>query len=160
AILRHGATGAPFTFELLVTTREQERVALAFQRDLKRAGIDAPVRVVDAVQFDRRKLTYDFDMIEYRWDQSLSPGNEQHFYWSTAAADNDGTRNYMGVRSPAIDALIAKLLEATERDDFIDAVRALDRVLVSGCYCMPLFYLPDQWVARWSQIAHPAVTSS
>ena len=99
-VLRDRKTGAPFTFEILATTREQERLALAFARDLKRAGITANLRSVDAVQFDRRKLTYDYDMIEYRWDQSLSPGNEQAFYWGSAAADTDGTRNYMGVAQP------------------------------------------------------------
>src|SRR6185437_8426040 len=92
------------------TSKEQERLALAYARDLKRAGIVARVRVVDAVQYDQRRLTYDYDMIEYKWDQSLSPGNEQAFYWGSAAADADGTRNYMGVKSPAIDALIAAML--------------------------------------------------
>ena len=87
--------------------RDEERLALAFARDLKRAGIAARVRVVDAVQYDSRRITFDFDMIEYRWDQSLSPGNEQAFYWGSAAADADGTRNYMGVKSAAIDAMIA-----------------------------------------------------
>ena len=89
-------------------------------------------------------------MIEYRWEQSLSPGNEQTFYWGSAAADEQGTRNYMGVKSAAIDAMIAAMLRARERDDFVDAVRALDRVLISGCYVVPLFYLPQQWVARWT----------
>ena len=111
-VLRSRATRKPLGFEVLVTTRDQERLALAFSRDLKRAGIAARVRVVDAVQYDRRRLTYDFDMIENRWDQSLSPGNEQAFYWASAAADADGTRNYMGVKSPAIDAMIAALLKA------------------------------------------------
>ena len=117
------------------------------------------MRVVDAVQYDRRRLTYDFDMIENRWDQSLSPGNEQAFYWASAAADADGTRNYMGVKSPAIDAMIAALLKAQERDEFVAAVRALDRVLMSGFYVVPLYHLPEQWVARWTTIAHPAETS-
>ena len=76
------------------------------------------MRVVDAVQYDRRKLTFDFDMIQNRWDQSLSPGNEQIFYWGSAAADQDGTRNYMGVKSPAIDAMIAAMLRARERRRF------------------------------------------
>src|SRR5262249_49983280 len=88
---------------------------------------------------------YDFDMIENRWDQSLSPGNEQAFYWGSAAADQPGTRNYMGVKSPAIDAMIAALLKAQDRGDFVAAVRALDRVLISGFYVIPLFYLPAQW---------------
>lgn len=156
--LRDRKTGAPFSFEILATTREQERLALAFARDLKRAGITANLRNVDAVQFDRRKLTYDFDMIEFRWDQSLSPGNEQAFYWGSAAADTDGTRNYMGVKSPAIDAAIAALLQARERSEFVSTVRTLDRILISGFYVVPLFYLPDQWIARSSAIAHPATT--
>ena len=158
-LLRSRATRQPFGFEFLVNTRDQERLALAFARDLKRAGITVRVRVVDAVQYDRRRLTYDYDMIENRWDQSLSPGNEQAFYWSSAAAEADGTRNYMGVKSAAIDAMIAALLKARERDEFISAVRALDRVLISGFYVVPLFHLPGQWVARWTTIAHPAETS-
>ena len=117
------------------------------------------VRVVDAVQYDRRRIAYDFDMIEYRWDQSLSPGNEQAFYWGSAAADEQGTRNYMGVKSPAIDAMIAALLKARERGEFVSAVRALDRLLISGFYVVPLFHLPEQWVARWTTIAHPETIS-
>jgi peptide/nickel transport system substrate-binding protein len=158
-VLRQRTTRRPFSFELLVTNREQERIAIAFQRDLRRAGIAVRVRVVDAVQYDRRRLTYDFDMIEYRWDQSLSPGNEQAFYWSTEAANQDGTRNYMGAKNPAIDAMIAALLKARERQDFVAAVRALDRVLMSGFYLVPLFHLPEQWIARWTMIAHPKETS-
>jgi peptide/nickel transport system substrate-binding protein len=158
-VLRERASRKPFTFEIMVTTKDQERIAIAFSRDLKRAGIAVRIRVVDAVQYDRRRLTYDYDMIEYRWDQSLSPGNEQAFYWGAAAADADGTRNYMGVKSPAIDAMIAALLSARERDDFIAAVRALDRILMSGLYVVPLFHLPDQWVARWTGVAHPTEIS-
>lgn len=153
------AAGRQFSFEIVVTTKDQERIALAFSDQLKRAGIDARVRVVDAVQYDRRRLTYDFDMIENRWDQSLSPGNEQEFYWGSAAADQDGTRNYMGVKSRAIDVLIAELLKAETRGEFVSAVRALDRVLLSGFYVVPLFHLPMQWVARWTYIKHPVTTS-
>ena len=94
-------------------------------------------------------------MILNRWDQSLSPGNEQAFYWSSAAASENGSRNYMGVRSAAIDAMIVATLAARERSDFVAAVRALDRLLISGSYVVPLFYLPEQWVARWSTIQHP-----
>ena len=158
-VLRQRVTGAPFAFEILVTTRDQERIALAFQRDLRRAGIDASVRAVDGVQFDQRRLAFDFDMIQNRWDQSLSPGNEQSFYWGSEAADNPGTRNYMGARDPAIDAMIAAMLEARQRPEFVSAVRALDRALMSGFYVVPLFHLPDQWVARWAAIAHPRETS-
>jgi peptide/nickel transport system substrate-binding protein len=158
-VLRQRTTKAPFTFEILVTTRDQERIALAYQRDLKRAGIEASVRAVDPVQFDQRRLGYEFDMLQNRWDQSLSPGNEQSFYWGSQAADIPGTRNYMGAKDPAIDALIAALLEARERPEFVSAVRALDRTLMSGFYAIPLFNVAEQWIARWNRIEQPATTS-
>jgi peptide/nickel transport system substrate-binding protein len=157
--LRNRTTGVPLSFEIMVTARDEERLALAFANQLARAGITAQVRMVDAVQYEQRLATFDFDKIEYRWEQSLSPGNEQAFYWGSAAADQQGSRNYMGVRSKAIDAMIAAMLRARDRADFVAAVRALDRILISGSYVVPLFYLPDQWVARWNYIAHPARTS-
>jgi peptide/nickel transport system substrate-binding protein len=157
--LRERATHRPFGFEIMVTSKDEERLALTFANNLARAGIDATVRLVDAVQYDQRRVSYDFDMIEYRWEQSLSPGNEQTFYWGSAAGDEPGTRNYMGVKSGAVDAMIDAMLRARGRGDFVDAVRALDRVLISGSYVVPLFYLPQQWVARWNYIAHPARTS-
>jgi peptide/nickel transport system substrate-binding protein len=156
--LRERASGRQFTFEIMVTNRDDERLALALSDNLGRAGIGAHVRLVDAVQYNQRRLSFDFDMIENRWEQSLSPGNEQSFYWGSAAADEQGSRNYMGVRSSAIDAMIAAMLRARERSDFVAAVRALDRLLISGCYVVPLFYLPEQWAAHWSFIAHPART--
>ena len=158
-VLRHRVTKVPLTFEILVTTRDQERIALAFARDLKRAGIEISVRAIDAVQFDQRRLSFDFDMIQNRWDQSLSPGNEQSFYWGSQAADSQGTRNYMGAKDPAIDSLIASLLEAREHAEFVSAVRALDRILMSGCYAIPLYNVQEQWIARWNRIERPAVTA-
>jgi peptide/nickel transport system substrate-binding protein len=158
-VLRQRATKAQLTFEILVTTRDQERIALAFARDLKRAGIEISVRSVDPVQFDQRRLGFDFDMIQNRWDQSLSPGNEQSFYWGTGAADNQGTRNYMGARDPAVDAMVAAMLAAHDRVDFVAAVQALDRVLMSGCYAIPLYNIEEQWIARWNRIERPAATA-
>jgi peptide/nickel transport system substrate-binding protein len=157
--LLNTATGRPLSFEILTTTRDQERVALAFVRNLKRAGIEARVRNVDATQYERRRIAFDFDMIEYRWEQSLSPGNEQLFYWGSAAADQQGSRNYMGVKSKAVDAMIGAMLGATTRDNFVAATRALDRVLLSGFYVVPLYFPPAQWVARWARITHPSQTS-
>jgi peptide/nickel transport system substrate-binding protein len=158
-VLRQRSTKTPFSFEILVTTRDQERIALAYQRDLRRAGIAASVRAVDPVQFDQRRLAYEFDMLQNRWDQSLSPGNEQSFYFGSQAADIPGTRNYMGAKEPAIDALIAVLLEARERPAFVSAVRALDRVLISGFYAIPVFNMRDQWIARWNRIERPEATA-
>jgi peptide/nickel transport system substrate-binding protein len=158
-VLRNRTTGHPLSFEIMVTNRDDERLALAFAASLGRAGIAVQVRLVDAVQYQQRLATFDFDMIEYRWEESLSPGNEQSIYWGSAAAEQQGSRNYMGVKSPAVDAMIAALLRARERADFVAAVRALDRVLISGAYVVPLFYLPEQWVARRAPIRHPARTS-
>jgi peptide/nickel transport system substrate-binding protein len=158
-VLRQRSTKAPLTFEILVTTRDQERIALAYGRDLRRAGIEASVRAVDGVQFDQRRLGFDFDMIQNRWDQSLSPGNEQYFYWGREAADNQGTRNYMGAKDPGIDAMIAAMLEARDHGAFVSAVRALDRTLMSGFYAIPLFNVQEQWIARWNRIERPQATA-
>jgi peptide/nickel transport system substrate-binding protein len=158
-VLRHRLSKAPLTFEILVATRDQERIALAYAHDLKRAGIQASVRAVDAVQFDQRRVGFDFDMIPNRYDQSLSPGNEQNFYWGSEAADNQGTRNYMGAKNPAIDAMIAAMLEAREHGAFVSAVRALDRALMSGSYAIPLFDIQEQWIARWNMIERPKATA-
>ena len=149
------AAGNPFTFEILVVSRDQERIALAFTRGLERLGIQARVRQVDAAQYEQRKQTFDFDMIENIWYPSLSPGNEQNLYWSSAAAEAEGSRNYMGVAEPAIDASINALLDAEDREDFVSAVRALDRVLLSGTYVIPLFGTAEQWVAHWAEFDHP-----
>ena len=153
--MRHTETRAPLTFEILVTTRDQERIALALLRDLKRAGIVPTVRVVDAVQFDQRRISFEFDMIQNRWDQSLSPGNEQYFYWGSEAADSPGSRNYMGAKSPAIDAMIGAMLAARDQADFLSATRALDRAWMAGHYGIPLFNIQEQWIARWNWIERP-----
>jgi peptide/nickel transport system substrate-binding protein len=159
AALVNRATGKPLTFQIMVTSRDDERLALLFAEAVKRAGIAVSVRSVDAVQYDRRRVSYDFDMILFRWDQSLSPGNEQSFYFGSGAADAEGTRNYMGVKSPAIDAVIGAMLKADSRADFVSAVRAEDRVLTSGFYAIPLFGIPAQWIAHWTHVDQPKTTS-
>ncbi len=152
------ATGAPFSFEMLAATREQERLFLNYARSLRRIGVNVTIRQVDSAQYQSRKTAFDFDMIQNRWPASLSPGNEQSFRWSSAAADAEGSFNYPGVKSPAVDAMIAALLAAKTREDFVSAVRTLDRVLMSGAYVLPLFHLPEQWIAYWRQLHYPKVT--
>jgi peptide/nickel transport system substrate-binding protein len=152
-------SGKPLSFEILTVNRDEERLALLYAAQLKRAGITAQVRLVDAVQYEARRIAFDFDMIQARWDESLSPGNEQAFYWSSAAADSNGSRNYMGLKSPAADAMIAALLKAATREEVVASVRALDRVLMSGSFVVPLFYAPEQWLARWATIERPETTS-
>lgn len=152
-------TGKPFSFEIMAATRKQERLLLSYARSLRRAGIEARVRQVDSAIYQRRKTTFDFDMIQNNWPASLSPGNEQSFRWASKAADAEGTFNYPGVKSPAVDAMIEAVLQAGTREDFVSAVRALDRVLLSGNYVVPLFHLPKQWVAYWTRLAYPKTIS-
>jgi len=156
--LINAETGEPFVFEILAATRSQERLLLTYARALKQVGIEARIRQVDSAQYQRRKQTYDFDMIQNFWGVSLSPGNEQSFRWGSAAAVTDGSFNYPGVKSEAVDAMIEALLTAENRDDFVSAVRALDRVLLSGDYVVPLFHLPRQWVAYWRTLKRPDKT--
>lgn len=155
--LRDGALrdsrGEPFAFEIMVTSRSQERLALNFAQSLGRLGITANVRLIDDVQYWRRLSAYDFDMIQWTWPASASPGNEQIGRWGSANADRKGSLNYAGVKSPAIDAVLQALLSARQREDFVAAVRALDRLLVSGFYVVPLYYLPDTWLAHSRDVA-------
>ncbi|MBH0239729.1 ABC transporter substrate-binding protein [Methylobrevis sp. L22] len=150
-----GPDGQPFSFEFLVNAREQERLAIAFRPMLQRLGIDMQVRSVDSTQYWDRQKQYDFDMLQMLWTASLSPGREQLNRWSSEAADVDGTFNFAGVKNPAVDAMIDALLAATSREDFEAAVRALDRVLISGRYVIPLFHLAEDRIAHWVRVTGP-----
>jgi peptide/nickel transport system substrate-binding protein len=150
--------GERLAFEILVKTRQEERLALAFSRNLSRIGVQANVRLVDEVQFQRRRTRFDFDMMIGSWIASPSPGNEQRGRWSSAAATMEGSYNICGAASPAIDAMIGAVVAARDRDDFVAAVRALDRALLSGFYIVPLFYAPDQWVAYSAALGRPETT--
>jgi peptide/nickel transport system substrate-binding protein len=148
--------GVPLSFEMLAQTRQQERLMLSYARNLERLGITTRIRQVDTAQYWSRLKTYDFDMIQWTWGASLSPGNEQLNRWSSKAATIDGSLNYAGVKNPAVDAMIEALLQAVSQEEFTAAVRAFDRVLMSGEYVIPLFYLPKVWVAYWGQLRYPA----
>ena len=154
-----GPDGAPLSFEILVASQDQERLALAYQRSLKLIGVEARIRSVDSAQYQRRRQTFDYDMVMNTWLVSLSPGNEQSYRWGSEAAAQDGSFNYAGVKSPAVDAMIDAMLSARDADGFTDAVRAFDRALISGAYVVPLFHLPEKWVARWTAIGRPEVQS-
>ncbi len=153
------STGKPLTFEMLAGNPSQERLFLTFARDLKRLGIAAKIRVVDSSQYQARLKTYDYDMIQSRWPSSLSPGNEQLFRWSSKMVDRDGSYNFPGVNHPGADAMINAMLQTKTAPEFKSAVRALDRILLSGDYVIPLYHLPKQWVAYWRHLAHPKTTS-
>jgi peptide/nickel transport system substrate-binding protein len=148
-------TGEPFTFEMLAVTSAEERLFLTYARQLEAVGIRATIRQVDSAQYVARKNAFDFDMIQNVWLSSLSPGNEQSYRWSVKAAESEGSFNYPGVKSRAADAMIAAMLAARKREDFVSAVRAFDRVLISGTYVVPLYRLPQQWAAYWSHLVPP-----
>ncbi|WP_457092981.1 extracellular solute-binding protein [Microvirga sp. P5_D2] len=152
--LRRKDTGEPFVFEVLVNSSVQERLALNFAQSLQRVGIRANVRHVDNVQYWRRLSRFEFDMVQWVWPASASPGNEQRNRWGSSAAQRGGSLNHSGANSPAIDRLIDALLEARSREDFVASVRALDRVLLSGFYVVPLFYVGEQWLAYDSNLKH------
>lgn len=150
--------GRQMRFEILLGDTKDAKIALAFVHDMQKIGVDARVRSVDSAQFAGRLEDFDFDMVIYRWINSLSPGNEQLNYWGSAAAVNPGSRNYAGVDNAAIDALAASIANTTSRDELQTQCRALDRALTHGAYFVPLFYMGRDLVFRRPEIARPAVT--
>ena len=151
-------TNAPLTFEVLITSARQARLLLAYSRTLESIGIKLTIREVDSAQYESRLKTSDYDMVQAFWASSLSPGNEQWNRWGSKSADDPGQRNYAGVKSPAVDAMIEAIVSARDASQFRSAVRAYDRVLRSGDYIIPLFYPPKIWVAHWSHLQGPAIT--
>ena len=149
------AAGEQFSFTIAVQFKDQEKLALHYQRTLQAIGIQAEVRLVDSAQFNRMRSSYDFDMIPWTWYNSLSPGNEQFSYFGSQGRTAEGSRNYPGIADPAVDAAITAMLNAKSREEFVAAVRAEDRLLVSGFYTVPFYYLGGQWVARWNYIGRP-----
>ena len=150
--------GSPFAFEILLGNPADERVALEYARSLERLGIAATVRTVDNAQYQARLDSFDFDMTLRWWISSLSPGNEQLYYYGSEAAEQTGSRNYPGIRDPVVDAIAASIAEARTREDLVARVRALDRVLLWGHYMVPLFHSPVDRMARWSRLKRPEAT--
>ncbi len=147
--------GEPFAFEIMVVDRSQERLALNYASSLARIGVTVRVRTVDEVQYQRRRQKFDFDMMLGSWIASSSPGNEQRMRWGEGSADQEASFNLAGAKSPAIDALIRTMLAARTQEEFVTAVRAYDRVLLSGFYIVPLFHTTQQWDAYWAKLARP-----
>ena len=146
----------PFRVELTIRRPSNEKIALAFGRNLQRLGIEAPVRLVESAQFQGMIDTYDFDIVFGFWGVTLSPGNEQQNYWGAQNASLPGGRNWAGVSDPAVDAMIDALGAARDREALVAAARALDRILMWNHYLLPLYHDPGQRLARWSYIGIPA----
>lgn len=153
-----GPDGQPLSFDILLRGKDGEQAATAWKRTLSLLGIEVNLVSVDAAQYTQRLQTYDYDVIVFNYPSSLSPGAEQVGRWGSAYRDVPGTFNYAGVAEPAVDKLIEALLAARSREDFVTAVRAYDRVLLSGAYVAPLYHPGEQWVGRWSRIGRPEGT--
>lgn len=144
------ADGTPFTFEILLNqgATEPQKIIDIYVEALKRLGIFPKVTAIDSAQYTERTKPYDFDMTFYRRFMSLSPGNEQNLYWGSTGVTQPDTRNWMGANNPAIEGMIDKMLNARSQDDFVAATRALDRVLTTGRYVIPI------WFSRSSRLAY------
>jgi peptide/nickel transport system substrate-binding protein len=147
--------GEAFAFAVTLQTDEQQKMALHYQRTLQQIGIAMEIKRVDAAQFSAVQKTYDYDMIPVAWFNSLSPGNEQKLYFGSEGRTKEGTRNYPGVADTRVDAAIEAMVQATTREAFEEAVRAEDRLLVSGHYIVPFYNAGGHWVARWNHIGRP-----
>jgi peptide/nickel transport system substrate-binding protein len=151
------AAGEPFAFEILLVNGATDTINAAsiYVEALKRLGIDAKITTVDSAQYKERTTNYDFDMTYYTRSLSLSPGNEQMLYWGAAGVTEPGTRNYMGMNSPAAEAMIKAMLTTTKKADFVFATQALDRILTSGRYVIPMGYSNVSRLAHAKQLVFP-----
>ena len=149
-------TGTQFALELLSEDPSFERVMLFFKPSLERLGIAASVRIIDPTQFENRLRSWDFDVVTSSWPESLSPGNEQREYWGSQAADMAGSRNIIGIKNPAIDKLIERVIFTKDRDDLVAATKALDRVLLWNHYVVPQWNYPKVRTARWDRFSRPS----
>ncbi|HEY4858911.1 MAG TPA: extracellular solute-binding protein [Xanthobacteraceae bacterium] len=156
-ILVDARTGEPLSIEMLSEDPSVERVILFYKPSLERLGITVNVRTVDPAQYENRLRNWDFDIIVAVWPESLSPGNEQRDYWGSQAADTLGSRNYIGIKNPAVDALVDRVIFAKDRAELVAATRALDRVLLWNHYVVPQYSTDQTRTARWDRFGHPGV---
>jgi len=148
-------TGERFTVELLVEQPTLERIMLFYKPSLERIGMAVSIRTIDTSQYENRLRQWDFDIIVASWAESLSPGNEQRGFWGSQAADQPGSRNLIGIKNPAVDMLIDRVIFAKSRDELVAATRALDRVLLWNFYVVPQWTYGKQRTARWDRFGHP-----
>lgn len=144
--------------DIMLDSPAFERVALPYKEQLELLGITITVRTIDSAQYEKAKETYDFDIIVNSYGQSLSPGNEQRYFWSSVEANKNGSQNYSGIKDPAVDALIDKVIFAKSREDLVIACRALDRALIWGYYMVPNWYIAYERVAYWNRFGKPEKT--
>jgi microcin C transport system substrate-binding protein len=153
--LVNAKSGEPFTVEFLIDRAEWERIVLPYKPWLERLGIGVSLRIVDDVQYENRLRQWDFDIVVANWPESLSPGNEQRAFWGSQAADQPGSRNIIGIKNEAIDALIERVIFAKSRAELVAATKALDRVLLWNFYVVPQWTYGKARTARWDRFGRP-----
>jgi len=149
------AAGEQLSFEILLNGPTIEPVAVSFQSNLRSIGIDASIRTVDSSQYINRVRSFDYDVVYTGWGESMSPGNEQRYYFGSVSANEQGSQNYAGIADPGVDALIDKVIFADDRETLEAATRALDRVLMAHHYVVPSDSLRNSRAARWDRFGHP-----
>jgi microcin C transport system substrate-binding protein len=148
-------SGKPVSVEFICQDPGDERGVLFYKPYLERLGITVTVRTLDSVQYENRLRSFDFDMTTVIWGQSVSPGNEQRDFFGSEAADRPGSQNYPGIKNPAVDALINRIIYAKDRTELTACCKALDRVLLWSCYVVPQFAFGFDRAARWDRFSHP-----
>ncbi len=152
--------GQPFEFEILLNAESSaawERISMPFVKNLAKIGIKANIRKIDAIQYQNRLNEFDYDMISSIWGQSLAPGSEQRYFWGSSAADSKGSRNYAGIKNPAVDDLIEQVITADTYQELTTSTKALDRILQWNYYIIPHWYLGKNRLAYWDKFAMPDV---
>ncbi len=150
------AAGRPVSVEILVQEPAYERIALFYKPSLERIGVTTSIRIVDDAQYENRLRSFDYDIIIHSWPESLSPGNEQREYWSSQTADVPGSSNYIGIKNPAVDSMIDRVIFAKDRAELVAATHALDRVLLWNHYVVPQWNYPKVRTARWDRFGRPS----
>ncbi|MGB9211086.1 MAG: extracellular solute-binding protein, partial [Pseudolabrys sp.] len=147
-------TGEPFEVEFLANAPLFERIFLFYKPSLERLGITVSVRTVDQAHYENRLRGWDFDVITFAWGESLLPGNEQRGYWGSQAADQSGSDNILGIKNPAVDEMITRIVSAKNRDELVAATRALDRILLWNNYVVPQWGYAKLRTARWNRFSY------
>ncbi|MCP3687759.1 MAG: ABC transporter substrate-binding protein [Gammaproteobacteria bacterium] len=155
--LTHATSGEVFKMEFITRQPSVERLALTFKKSLERLGISLKVRVIDNAQYQQLVESFEFDTITMVLAQALSPGNEQYSFWGSAAADEQGSRNYAGIKNPVIDKIIERIVKAKSRQQQIDSSRALDRILLYNHYIIPQYFGDTYRVAYWNKFSRPDI---
>ena len=154
----HKDTKEPLSFELLLSTPQEEKIAITYQRSLERLGIDMKIRMMDSATFQKRKNDYDYDMIAFYWQNSLSPGTEQSLYWSCKAANEPARFNYSGICKKELDEAARQIPNAKTYTELTNYAHEIDRILLSEYISIPLFYKGVDYIAHGKNIKHPEIT--